>query len=181
MSSLGINCEYIRPKDKGILQLLAESHDACRQQACRIGADYMLHLESDNFPESKQVIERLMMHDKKVVSSYYSIGFGSKRQVGIILRTETSTNKIDRKIGDEALVYINGELRSCFNAGLGCTLIHKSVFKKIRFRWMPNVDVFPDLLFAQDLWDNGIKFHVDTSLICEHRNIEWGLYNINYK
>ena len=52
-------------------------------------------------------------------------------------------------------------------------LIHRSVFKRVKFRAVEGVDAHPDTLFALDLDGLNIPQYLDTSIYCEHRNTSW--------
>ena len=64
------------------------------------------------------------------------------------------------------LIAVNG-------CGLGCTLIERKVIEKISFTYYPDLKGHSDIFFANEVWKNGMRVFVDTSVICDHRNVPW--------
>ncbi len=167
---LGINCEYIKPKGRDTITLIAESHEACRRFAIRNNFDYMLHLETDIKPPV-DIIDQLLFHKKDVVSAMYFIGFGEGSKLMIQQSDQFSeTVNFTDNLDNADLHFVDGTLKQVHHAGLGCALIKRKVFEKIPFRREKGANVHPDSFFAHDLHVKGIKQFIDTSLLCEHRN-----------
>lgn len=171
---LGINCEYIKPKGRGLVERIALSHEACRQHAIKYKYDFMLHLETDLFP-AKYIIESLLFRNKRIIGAMYHIFQGEDRTLMI----QTYENN-DAKhfytapyIKERAILYCDGKVHRAYSVGLGCVLIHKSIFKKIPFRFEKDKKAHPDTFWAKDIADEGIQVWCDTSMLCEHRNIGW--------
>ena len=76
---------------------------------------------------------------------------------------------------------IDGGLMEVFSGALGCTLIRKDVFSKIKFRYEKGKNQHPDTWFAQDMYLQKIPIFVDTNNFCKHLNKSWGTYELNYK
>lgn len=155
---------------------MADSHEQCRQKAIEIGAEYLLHWEVDVFTLYRSVIERMLMHNKQVVSGVYHISHGNDSHLCLVQRKkmhplEPATAFVLRNGAD--LMFVDGTLKEIGNAGIGCSLIHKSVFEKISFRADKNEQVHPDSTWAVDLFQHGIKTYADTSLVFQHRNQKW--------
>lgn len=173
LRSHGISADWIRPKQKSNIAYMAESHEACRMEAVRGNYDYMLHWETD-IEAPVNIIERLLLHKKKVVSALYPIDFGEKRKLLIQLAEERSAEIALTANADQGdMLFIDGKLKKVFASGLGCILIKRNVFKKIKFRWEKGVYVHPDTLFSYDLFNLGIPIYADTSLILKHNNSSW--------
>lgn len=165
-----------------IIERMAISHNDCRIYALNEEYDYLLHLESDVFPP-KNVIEKLLFNKKKFVNALYYTDEGKSRRPVVQTQLKIAPNFassywLNHK--DEVL-YLNGDLLKVATAGLGCALIERSVLKKIKFRFEKGVDKHPDTFFAQDCEKNNIPVFCDTSIICEHRNKQWGIFGIDYK
>ena len=77
--------------------------------------------------------------------------------------------------------HLDGSLLKVAMAGIGCALIDKSVLRQIGFRWEKGVDKHPDTFFAEDCASLGIPIYCDTSVVCEHRNKQWGIFGIDYR
>lgn len=171
--SEGFDSIHVKPKDKPMNQILAESHEEIRQYAIRKNYDYLLHLESDIIPPP-DVIERLMIHNLAIVSAMYMINFGADSNLmaqkmehfGEIRET------INMKDGAD-LMMVDGHLKKVFSHGLGCCLLHKGILDKFKFRFEKGVNLAPDSLFSLDTNGLEINKYIDTSIICHHRNSEW--------
>lgn len=169
----GINSIHIKPNNKPVHSVLAESHEEIRKYALRNNFDYLLHLESDVFPPS-DIIQRLLIHNLPIVSAMYMIDFGKESHLmaqemeglGEIRETRNLKNGQD-------LLFINGGLKQIFHCGLGCVLIQREVLEKIEFRWEKGATIHPDGFFAYDTDQLGYNKFIDTSILCRHENSEW--------
>lgn len=180
----GFNVIHVKPKKHPIQKILADSHEAIRQYAITHNYDYLLHLEDDLIPPA-DVIERLMIHNRPIVSAMYMINFGKDSHLmaqniegfGEIRETANLDNGSD-------LLYVDGSLKKTFHCGLGCVLIHKNVLRAFEFRHDSSLGLFPDGFFAFDTDALGIQKYIDTSVLCIHNNSEWvyhteDFYNYN--
>jgi hypothetical protein len=166
----GINSIHIKPNNKPVYAVLAESHEALRQYAIRNDYDYLLHLESDVFPPS-DVIQRLMIHDLPIVSAMYMIDFGKDSHLMSQEIEELGQLRETRNLKDgQDLISINGGLQKTFHCGLGCVLIRRDVLEQIEFRWEQGAMIAPDGMFAFDTNGLGFNKYIETSVLCEHRN-----------
>jgi hypothetical protein len=177
LSKLGIKTHHINPRNKPSKQILAESHEACRQYAISIESDYMLHWESDIFCDNSDVIQQLIIAKKPVVNGVYPIRTGAERELNIMLASDDGhllhNHRHAYHIGESYVNFVDGTVKACFSGGLGLCLIHKSVFQRIKFRFYKDNEMLPDFVFANDLWDLGIGNYVDTGIYCKHDNKEW--------
>jgi hypothetical protein len=64
----------------GVIEKLANTHEEIRQYALNNGYDFLLHLESDVFPQ-EDVIEQLLWTRKAVVGVPYQLFGGGQRRV----------------------------------------------------------------------------------------------------
>jgi GT2 family glycosyltransferase len=178
----GIDAIYIKPKQKANQKFIAESHEALRIQALKHGYEFMLHLESDVFPP-QNVIEQLLAAQKSVVSAPYFINHGENSHL-MLQDIEAIGTKIRNTMNMDNGIdfnFVDGKVKQVYACGLGCTLIHRSILEKIRFRWEEGAFAHPDSFFAADLHNMGIKQYVDTSIICEHRNSSWSKITNTFK
>lgn len=166
--------ETDKKRIKSVRARMAISHDDARKYALKHGYDYLLHLETDVFPEP-DVIERLIMNRKKVCGALFYRDEGEFRRLMLQRRIFRSPHNIVSQNFErqDDLCFVDGTLKKVSSVGLGCVLIHRSVLKKIEFRHDPKQDVAPDSLFAHDCYSNGIQIWADTSLLCEHQNQPW--------
>ena len=169
-----VNAVYVNPHAKSNIQYIAESHEVLREETLRGDYDFLLHLESDIFPPAN-IIEQLLSHQKQVVSACYMIDLGSDSHL-MIQEIEPKSDVIKHttniKDGNDIL-HLDGTLKKVYAAGLGCCLIHRSILKKIKFRYEKDTYAHPDTFFALDLHKLQIPQYQDTSILCNHQNSEW--------
>ena len=178
--SMGVKCVHIPKRGRGIIEVMAECHQACLDYAKENDYDYLLHLETDIFPEHN-ILEELMTCAKPVVCGLYNILDGAYREPMIRLIEKNNAGYVKAYgIYGSTSIYIDGKILKVFSGGLGCTLISKEVFKNIKFRYKKGAEQHPDTWFAQDMYIQNIPIYVNTKTKCEHLNRSWGTYNINY-
>jgi hypothetical protein len=176
INEYGIECVWCDPKGKTNIQAMADSHEQCRLKAIEIGAEYLLHWEVDIFTKYRNIIERLILRRKAVVSGIYHIGHGVSSHLCLVVRKQNHSSELATAfvLRDGAdIMFVDGNLKKVANAGLGLCLIHKSVFEKVSFRSDKSERDHPDSSFAADLYYHGVSVFADTSLLCEHRNQKW--------
>ena len=169
-------------KEVDNLPKMTMSHNDCRTYAMKHGYEYILHLESDVFPQTN-IIETLMVHKKQVVGAVYYRGFGINRSAMLqkFVSLAYNSGKTLNFTADEDVYFLDGSLKQTAHAGLGCVLIHTNVFKKIKFRYVKDKMMHPDSYFAEDTNLHKIKIFADTSCIASHDNEGWGIYGIDWK
>lgn len=165
-----------------ITEKLAMSHNDCRDATLDNNFDYLFHLESDVFPP-KDVIERLMFHQKNVVGGLYHINYGVYRSAMIQINFEI-TPKLINSINLEPNIehgFMDGKLHQVAHVGLGCVLLSKKVLQRLKFRSVNGINNHPDSFFAEDCYRYKIPIWIDTTIVCSHDNQDWGIYGIDYK
>ena len=167
-----------------IMEKLAISHNDCKNYCLDKNYDYLLHLETDVFPET-DAIERLLSFNKMLVGGLYYIDEGISRRLmaqQYIYRGFMQSKGVNFLPNDDSY-FIDGTLKRVFHIGLGCMLIKKTILNKIIFRSQKGVFQAPDGYFAQDCKAQGMPIYCDTSLICKHKNENWDkqLLKTNYK
>ena len=178
--SMGVKGVHIPKNGRGIIEVMAECHQACLDYANENDYDYLLHLETDIFPEHN-ILEELMTYKKPVVCGLYSIFDGAYREPMLRLIEKNNAGYVRAYgISGSTSLYIDGKLLKVYSGALGCTLINSSVFDKIKFRHDPTQHQFPDTWFSQDLYQQNIPIYVSTKSQCKHINKSWGTYNINF-
>jgi len=154
--------------------------------------DYVLTVESDLYPEP-DVIDRLLLHDKEIVGSWYFLGLPHQDeyfQPCIMVDRETEQGMIgSRMLGtkyklDGGKVISRQEigrwwksgLQPCHGCGFGCTLIDTDLMAEI-----PELDHIDrggdkqhtDTWFYFQLRNNGIQPFVDTDREVDHDPSPW--------
>lgn len=169
----GFTCQWLNPQNKPNQLYIVDSLEIIRRKAITENYDALVILETDIIPPV-DFIERLLLHQKEVVSGTYFIGHGEESHLMLqqIEKVGTQRNASVIKNGRD-INYADGKLHQVYAAGMGCMLIMRSVFTQIKFRWQAGIDAHPDTFFAEDLHVNDIPQYVDTSFICEHLNQSW--------
>ncbi len=165
LKSLGLNVIKDVYKETARDRIVS-SRNILRQYALDNNYDYLLSLEQDVIPPL-DIIDRLLSHNKKVVSAVYFTyrSFDNRLELVPLAYKQLTKDKM-RHLTDEELS--NNKLQKVFSSGLGCLLIHKSVLEKIKFRYEQSVAAFDDILFCLDLRNNNIDLYIDTSVKCKH-------------
>jgi hypothetical protein len=165
-----------------VISRMAMSHNDCREYAIKYGYEYIFHLETDIFPPSN-VIEQLMSQGKSVIGGLYDRDEGQWRSLMAqkhIYAAPRVVNSVNFVTGDE-ISFVDGTIKPVSSVGLGCVLIHNSVFKAIPFRFVEGDGNHPDSFFNEDCFRKGIKIYADTSIHCRHDNRAWGIYGVDFK
>tara|TARA_Y100000310_G_scaffold343097_1_gene449171 strand:+ start:1024 stop:1737 length:714 start_codon:yes stop_codon:yes gene_type:complete len=154
-----------------IRDMVTRDHNIIRDRFLEGDYDYLLILDQDVVPP-KDVIEKLMAHDKDVVSAlffgHHDIGGGEIRVMPFawvfskeIGNWEHTGYLIDKEIWEPQL------LKIAF-AGMGCILIQKKVLEKFEFRYSRDIDAWDDRWLGVDVWANGFEFYLDNTVKCKH-------------
>lgn len=184
-----INTHWKDYGDMNAFERLAEGHNICRDKFLDGEYDYMLHLETDVFPEPNALIQLLSARKDVVAGTYHISGGGTRIPV-------TSAKPFGQPFGDSFTQSVNlgytphffdGSVRPATQVGLGCTLLHKRVLQEQEFRWevdrayqkMVGANKFdapaPDTFFFRDLMGKNIPIYAHTGVHCFHWNREdWG-------
>ncbi len=156
------------------------ARNVLRERVLSEGYDYFLSLEQDVIPP-KDVVERLLGHQKLVISGvYYKYFTVSYAQKGKIVKEGVQkimpliyTFVPGMKAADNAHMCSAEEVagEKVFRiraAGLGVMLMHRSVLERVKFRSSKDGGTFDDMLFANDLFHLNIPMFVDTSVKAKH-------------
>lgn len=157
---------------------IARASEYIRRYAINNGYDYIMFIESDLLPP-KDIIQRLMKHNKLVCGATYEIGLhGSKDAPRRPIyyekyKTETGDNGLRLMDVETAYSFINTGLMKCPAFGFGSTLIHKSIFSKYSFKYDANGTLHSDMVFYWELHNDGVECFVDTDIVVPHFNQNW--------
>jgi hypothetical protein len=154
---------------------IAFSRNVLREKAINGDYDYFFSVEQDIFVE-KDILKKLLNHNKKIVSAYYGKCFGVKVQ-------DNETKEIKDFILEAPVVYfqepgdrirranppeiLNKGLVNIGGVGLGCILINRDVLEKIKFR-IENQESFDDMIFCIDAKKSGFELFIDSDIRVEH-------------
>jgi len=178
IKGFGINVEKIKYKKKA-RDRIVESRNLLRKKVLEEGYDFLLSLEQDVIPP-KDIIERLLRHNKQVTTGIYFLVNPFKEEhklrSSIWTNYDPKTNLMYR-VKNEYIIN-NPKLIEVSASGLGCILIHKDILKKIKFRYDKKTEGFDDVFFAKDLRKNKIKIYADLSIVCKHLVKDWSWKDI---
>lgn len=159
----------------------ARSLNIIRDECLRGGYDYFLSLESDLIPP-RDIIERLISHDKPVVGCVYLIGYDySDSQpprpclFGVKKNDEGGASTFNYP-PEQGFSFFGRGVVPIHGCGIGVTLISRKILERFRFWYDLNPPIkHSDVLFYMDLHNNGIQNYVDTDMIIPHYNSAWDL------
>jgi hypothetical protein len=174
IESYGLTCHKV-PFKKGVKERLAECRNLLRDKALAGGYDYFLSLEQDIIPP-KDIIQRLIFHRAKVVSALYTklmkVKDGDKdlgmQEVPVLYALEDGQARrmLMEEVKEKKLIPIIG-------GGLGCVLINRSIFERIKFRVEKDAKGFDDMYFFSDLDRMDVQPLCDTSIHVKHLEQTW--------
>jgi len=181
LRKMGINCFYLDPKDKTNHEYITDSQNMLRTYFLDNNFAYFFSLEVDIFPP-KNIIEKLLIADKDVISAPYFIDYGFKSRLLISYFEQTSEKEYKTIFPemDKLFIFMDGIVKQTYENGIGCTLIKRHVLEKIRFRIEKFSPGHSDKYFYMDLYESTIHSWMDTSILVRHFNSDWGL-NIDNK
>jgi glycosyltransferase involved in cell wall biosynthesis len=158
-------------------EALARSQNYARKIALEEGYDYIMSLESDIY-HPPNIVQLLLRHGKQVITAFYCIGEKSQG-VRIPCITQKYFNEETGLYGtrllppDEWGKYFQQGVKQVIAGGMGCCLIHKTVFKKFGFYYEPTLRGHSDVWFFQECSARGIPVFVDTDVVLDHDNVSW--------
>lgn len=146
-----------------ILQNITHARESLRRYAEKNNYDYIFFLDTDTIPIQLNAIEMLISTGKEAVSGVY---FYKKTTVPVMLSTIHKTNFTLKELEDAAN---KKELLPTEIFGLGCALIHKSVFRKIPFSYSVfGKELGDDYGYCWAMNEEGIKRYTEPLLMCQH-------------
>lgn len=176
LRNLGFDVGYVDPRGKETRQYMMEGNELQRKRAIEGGYDYLFILECDIFPPTF-IIEKLISQNKHVIGTTYWTGHGKDMTMQLLtLDKKSESEYIGRYLSlEESLTFMDGTTKPTFASGNGCILIHRSVFEKVKFRINEKEPGFADKFFDIDIFKMKIPNFVDTSILPEHRNMDWNI------
>ncbi len=153
-----------------IRDMVTRDHNRIRKKVLDENYDYLLILDQDVIPP-QDVIEKLMAHDKDVVSGMYfgHHDLGGEIKVMPFAWVFSKEHKDWNNTGYllESEVWSEKLLQIAF-AGMGCILIKRKVLEQIEFRYSLDMDAWDDRWLGVDVWDKGFEFYLDPCVKCQH-------------
>lgn len=173
----GFDAKHIKSKkNEALLSVINRSHQACADYVLENGAEWLLHLETDVFPDV-DVIQRLLAHNRKIIGANYDIHDGLRRKSMVQVMEEYGRHvkayRVVPFIEDNEAIFFTGGVKKVYHVGLGCVLIHRSILEQVPFRVDLNHNYHTDTWFANDCWLKKLSIFSDTETHCIHRNSTW--------
>jgi len=159
---------------------ISYSRNLLRQKVLDENYDYFFSLEQDVMPE-KDILERLLNADKKIVSAYYSkdilVGLKDKEtgeihnatlEFALVWLKQPNGIKraLPQEIKNKGIVEVGG-------FGVGCVLIAREVLENIKFRFEADKSAFDDLLFCLDAENENYKLYLESDIQVRHLHKPW--------
>lgn len=172
----GIECDWVKPDIDHPMAGICASQNQIRDRVLYGGYDYWMCIEEDVVPP-KTCIELLLSFQKEVVSLPYMIGTNAVSTLCMMGLEDWDVSPLNRLVPfEESMLYFNGDLMQTKGAGLGCTLIHRSVLEQTgefglirRKRKTPS-----DSFWYMGLQRLGIVPYIASGFgFCKHNNQEW--------
>lgn len=170
MNNAGLNTVWKPSAIKLATKKLERGSNYLRNKTLTEGYDYHLQLETDMIVKPWTLVE-MLAQEKKVLGSLYSIYMGAHRKKMVFtmdydkyLNQITSTHTLNdwAKIPQPVM-----KVQSC---GLGCTLIHRSVYETDKIEYRSSIQTTPDSFFYRDLATKGVNVFVHTAEFLTHMN-----------
>lgn len=174
-----INILHVNPMFKNSREFISDSRNRLRGYFLQGNYTHFLSLECDIFPHPNFITE-LLARRKKIVSFPYFIGQGPESGPMLNIVDPFRENPCStRNISVDEFFTYSGKFIPVFNPGLGCTLIHRSIIRKIPFRWDPVILYHDDSFFAEDIYKAGINWYCDFTHFTRHLNQPWNYFPKN--
>lgn len=168
------------PHHEGARDRIVASRNLLRQHALEHGYDYLLSLEQDVLPP-KDVIERLLSHQQKIVSGLYcnlnnqyefpQLQPGTLQlplAYQLFSKAEQKKPAEKQQLRRLTLQELPSRKIMVRMSGLGCVLIHKSVLEKISFSYYPDSLASDDRNFSDLATSLNIPIILDPTIRCLH-------------
>ena len=184
----GINMLHLDLKDMPGMKKIIRCRNRIFSYAVEKGYDYVLMMDSDVIPPI-DIIERLLAHEKNVVSGLYYGLFNVKNnreaksvawkclseeeweEVGGQLMSNVVKKREDirRNLTEEEIS--SGKLQEVIIPSCGCMLVSRDIFSRFKYGILDvpgNISTGDDIYFCRKVREAGIKLYCDPSLKCEH-------------
>ena len=166
IENYGIKCLKTPWNEKSRYRIV-ESRNMLRNYALDNGFDYYMSIEADVIPP-KDIIERQLEHNKKVVGGWYYVGNSGQARPCV--------SQEWKAIGDDKIVQApptmvrmaQEKLMKAFLGSMGIILINREVLEKIPFRVFEHFNHHDDTWFFFDCESKGFDVWIDTELLVAH-------------
>ena len=160
-----------------IMKKLVDAKNQIRQKGIDENYDYIFFCDAD-WILPKNVIERLISHDKDLVGVLYNYGKG-RYSWPSVARTGKAIMDVPMRVSLDRLDLYTWEdifelaprLIKCYGAGIG--LVSRKVFVNVPWRHCPVRPLGEDIQFWHETNDKGFEWYADLSFKIPHLNVSW--------
>lgn len=165
-------------------EAIARAQNFARKMALENGYDYLFSLESDIFVPH-DVIQRMLMHAKPVVTGMYLIGTPDKKirvPCATVLDFKPALGMYgtrligikDKTVDEEELKdFMSPGLKQVAAGGMGVCMIRRDALEQIPFMYEPKMAGHSDIFWFNECHRKKIPVFVDTSIFCDHQYSDW--------
>lgn len=173
LKRMGLDVLHV-DRAKNTRETLAKAQNLARKIAITDGYDYLFSLESDIFPPL-DIVERLMVHTKPVVTGFYLIGNETKVPCITVPEWVEKLSCFGTRLlkPEEIKDYYRNGLQRVAAGGFGACLIRKDIFTKVGFTYDLRFQGHSDIYFFNWCFNHQIPVYVDTHMYCAHDNSDW--------
>jgi hypothetical protein len=185
LEKFGVRVLHVNPRNRVTQEFICESQNLIRDVVLDEGYDYLFSLESDVFPQQKDIIERLMVHDLPIVSAPYFIDIGeaSHLLIGVLVKSFVAKHGLFGIILPKRYGFflMDGKLKPTNQCGIGCSLIKREIIESTPFRYEKGMLQHSDSFFYLDLFRQGVPTYIDTAVFARHENSNWNLIHNTWR
>ena len=170
-----VQVQHLDPGKDTAPVFISKSQNVLRNKVIAEQYDYLMMVEVD-VTVPPNIIEYLLSWGANVVSACYMIMHEEETTLCVLDCEVEYRSKRTRKLtGVEGYMMFDGDLKTIFSGGIGCTLIHHDICKRFPFRVdaLKEKGAFSDSFFGWDLKLAGIDQYIDTSILLDHDRRSW--------
>lgn len=164
------------PKSEAKIGRIIENRNIIIDYCIKNNYDFLFFLDTDVIPP-KDVIERLVSHDKDIAAGVYLANqvINGIPKVLPVLRGLSEYKNFSRPI--EIREIKENKVFEVFGCGFGCCLIKRAVLENVKLRFNLHLNSSEDFIFCYDARvQHGFRTYADTSVKCSHLAGS-GIYN----
>ena len=162
------------PWHDGVIPRITASRNLLRDYMLKNNYDYYFSMDQDTIPPGN-VIERLMKHDKDIVSGvYFNFHMVNGKPIEMPMVFVDYDDETEMMKYVEMRQLAKPQLMNVSAFGMGCVLIKRQVMEKIPFRYDEKKGGFEDVFFCYDARKLGFGLYVDTNVRCDHITVRGG-------